>query len=529
MLSAMGSPVVTILAVQVVTNCWGFSVSPRLAISSPLHSRVRSAAWGGLGDGDGLVNGRTIRRRSQLFASRSVPPLPSTDDPFELLGLDPRNPTTDAKEIKRAYRKRAMQYHPDVLTGPDSTEKERDEASKNFARINGAYEFLTGGNKSSNASSSTSSSSSSSSGAYSTYNKPPHRRQSNASSGSYRSTNWEDYMPNYDDEDAKYDADGDSFGAIFSDVLTGAAGYASGVVGGGGGIVGDFIEFLENMDGFQSGGFDDDKTLRDLIAFGSYDEVSSEMDECDILVSSLEKKLSTVENELIQAQADLNAATRYSERLDIDERIAELKAREKVVKGYVKKTKKRLISLRERYKEMVVEGRGGRGYGSSASSRSNQSSYSDSAYKPPQPSYSPPGASPTPSSSSSSSSSSSRGSTSSNNWRNEGFSGSRRSSRSRSSRRGREREAESTSSQRQRQSSSGPSRSGGYSTSRSSNRSSSSSGSDSARSTPQNYEPYVPPHRRSQSSTESAAQQKKRLRELEVDDEFDKLKREMGL
>lgn len=331
-------------------------------------------------------------------------------------------------------------------------------------------------------------------------------------------------MPNYDDEDAKYDAGGDSFGAIFSDALTGAAGYASGVVGGGGGIVGDFIEFLENMDGFQSG-FDDDKTLRDLIAFGSYDEVSSEMDECDILVSSLEKKLSTVENELIQAQADLNAATRYSERLDIDERIAELKAREKVVKGYVKKTKKRLISLRERYKEMVVEGRGGRGYGSSsASSRSSQSSYSDSAYTPPQPSYSPPAASPT-----SSSSSTSRRSTSSNSWRNEGFSGSRRSSRSRSSRRGREREAGSPSSQEQQQSSSGPSRSGGYSSSRSSNESSSSSGSGSARSTPQNYEPYVPPHRRSRSSTDTAAQEKKRLRELEVDDEFDKLKREMGL
>lgn len=498
-------------------------LSPQLAISSPLLGRVRGAARGGLGDGDGgYVNDRTIRRRSQLFASKSSPPLPSTDDPFELLGLDPRNPTTDAKEIKRAYRKRAMQYHPDVLLGPDSTEKERDEASKNFARINGAYEILTGGNKGSNASSSTSSSPSSS-GAYSTYNKPPHRRPSNAS-GNYRSTNWEDFMPNYDDEDAKYDAGGDSFGAIFSDALTGAAGYASGVVGGGGGIVGDFIEFLENMDGFQSG-FDDDKTLRDLIAFGSYDEVSSEMDECDILVSSLEKKLSTVENELIQAQADLNAATRYSERLDIDERIAELKAREKVVKGYVKKTKKRLISLRERYKEMVVEGRGGRGYGSSsASSRSSQSSYSDSAYTPPQPSYSPPAASPT-----SSSSSTSRRSTSSNSWRNEGFSGSRRSSRSRSSRRGREREAGSPSSQEQQQSSSGPSRSGGYSSSRSSNESSSSSGSGSARSTPQNYEPYVPPHRRSRSSTNTAAQEKKRLRELEVDDEFDKLKREMGL
>ena len=524
----MGCPVVAIFAVQFVTNCWGFSVSPWQATSSPLHGRVRSVIQGSGGLGDRCsTNGRSIRLRSQLFASRSSPPLPSTDDPFELLGLDPRNPTTDAKEIKRAYRKRAMQYHPDVLTGPDSTEKERDEASKNFARINGAYEMLTGGNKGSNSSSS-SSSSSTSSGAYSAYNKPPHRRQSNASSGNYRSTNWEDFMPNYDDEDAKYDADGDSFGSIFSDVLTGAAGYASGVAGGGGGIVGDFIEFLENMDGFQSG-YDDDKTLRDLIAFGSYDEVSSEMDECDILVSSLETKLSAVENELIQAQADLNAATRYSEKLDVEERIAELKAREKVVKGYVKKTKKRLISLRERYKEMVVDGRGGRGYGSSStSSRSSQPSYSDSAYIPPQPSYSPPAASPTPSPSSRTRGSTSSGSTSSNSWRNEGFSGGRRSSSSRSSRRGRERQTGNTSNQQQQQSSSGPSRSGGYS-STSSNRSTSSSGSGSAQSTPRKYEPYVPPHRRSRSSVDTAAQDKKRLRELEVDDEFDKLKREMGM
>ena len=36
-------------------------------------------------------------------------------------------------------------------------------------------------------------------------------------------------MPNYNDEDEKYDAGGDSFGAIFSDLLTGAAGAAAGV------------------------------------------------------------------------------------------------------------------------------------------------------------------------------------------------------------------------------------------------------------------------------------------------------------
>jgi hypothetical protein len=87
------------------------------------------------------------------------------------------------------------------------------------------------------------------------------------------------------------------------------------------------------------------------------------MDEVDILVSSLETKMNTVQNELVQAQDELNVAIKYSEKLDIEERIAELKAREKVVEGYLKKGKKRLIRLRERYKELIVDGRGGKGYG----------------------------------------------------------------------------------------------------------------------------------------------------------------------
>ncbi|KAL7527323.1 hypothetical protein ACHAXR_001896, partial [Thalassiosira sp. AJA248-18] len=288
---------------------------------------------------------RTALNSSSSSSNKTKPPpLPEIDDPFLLLGLDSRNPTTDSKEIKRAYRKRAMQYHPDVILGPDSTGKERDEASKNFARINAAYEMLTGGGKGSvGAGSSTADGAKSSSGGYNY--QPPHRR---TSSYSGKSTNWEDFMPNYDEEDSKYDAEGDSIGAIFSDILTGAAGYAAGAAGsGGGGVMGDLIDFLErNVDGFESG-YDDDKSLSQLLVYGTFDEVASEMDETDILVTSLETKLSTVENELMQAQADMNVATKFSEKLDVEERVAELKAREKVFKGYLKKGKKRLIRLRE--------------------------------------------------------------------------------------------------------------------------------------------------------------------------------------
>ena len=82
--------------------------------------------------------------------------------------------------------------------------------------------------------------------------------------------------------DAKYDSGKDSFGSIFSDLLTGAAGYAAGAGGGGGGgIVGDLIDFLErNVDGFESGNSDDDRFLQ----YGSFDEVAGETDQADVLV-----------------------------------------------------------------------------------------------------------------------------------------------------------------------------------------------------------------------------------------------------
>ena len=482
------------------------------------------------------------RRTFILYASSSSnktkpPPLPTIDDPYLLLGLDSRNPTTDKKEIKSAYRKRALRYHPDVILNPDSTEDEREEASKNFARINAAYEMLTGGGKGSVGSTGTAGdgSKSSSSGGYNY--QPPHRRtsdyNSSSSSSKYgKSTNWEDFMPNYNEEDAKYDADGDSFGAIFSDILTGAAGYAAGYGGGGGGIMNDFIEFLEQNIPSTESGYNDDR----LLSYGSFDEVASEMDETDILVTSLETKLDTVANELMQAQADMNVATKFSEKLDLEERIAELKAREKVVKGYLKKGKKRLIKLRERYKELMVEGRGGRGY-QGGSSRSTDSSGSSSRRTSEPTAYAPPSSPPSTATPPTSSPSAPSSSSSANSWRNEGFSGSygRRSSSSRrsSTRRSRgttidendssfKKEEEKQSNQQQQQ----RANENTYSSRASS---ANSSRTSSSKSTPQQYEPWVPPHRRTTSSAERAAQDKKRLRELKVDDDFERLKREMGM
>ncbi|KAL7548094.1 hypothetical protein ACHAWF_011381 [Thalassiosira exigua] len=468
--------------------------------------------------------GTALRASSSSSPSGKTkpPPLPTTDDPFVLLGL---NPTADKKEIKRAYRKRAMQYHPDVIVGPESSEAERAEASRNFARINAAYEMLNGGGTGgvgTGGASTGSGGAKTTSGGY--QYQPPHRRTSGYSGSYGKSTNWEDFMPNYDEEDSKYDADGDSFGAIFSDVLTGAAGYAA-AGRGSGGIVGDFIDFLErNVDGFESG-YDDDKSLSQLLLYGSFDEVADEMDETDVLVTSLETKMSTIQNELMQAQADLTAAVKFSEKLDIEERVAELKAREKVVKGYLKKGKKRLIRLRERYKELMVEGRGGRGYGGASqggSRRSGRSQDTGSYRQASEPA--PPASSSAPASSAPSSAPSS---SSSNSWRNEGFSGSygRRSSSSRrSSRRNRgsekadEPSTTSAASDRMNRQQRSPPDAGQQGRV-----------PDRGNSAPQPYEAWVPPHRRTQSSAERVAEDKKRLRDLKVEDDFEKLKREMGM
>mmetsp|Transcript_5754 Transcript_5754/g.13383 ORF Transcript_5754/g.13383 Transcript_5754/m.13383 type:complete len:359 (-) Transcript_5754:229-1305(-) len=65
-----------------------------------------------------------------------------SDDPFVILGLDA--PTADKKILKRAYKKRALKYHPDVVTDIHSNPEDKKKASDRFAKINGAYEQLMG-------------------------------------------------------------------------------------------------------------------------------------------------------------------------------------------------------------------------------------------------------------------------------------------------------------------------------------------------------------------------------------------------
>jgi hypothetical protein len=451
---------------------------------------------------------KTPRHISRLSMS-----VTDSTDPFQVLNL---SPTSDRKEIKRAYKRMALKYHPDVVTNQDSTPEMRKKANDEFAKINWAYAQLSGKN---GATSSTSSSASTSSSYSYT---PPHRRTSSTYNPNQASTDWRDYMPKYDEE--AYNAGGDSFEKILSDLFVGAAG----VAGSGGGIFRDFVEFLEsNVEGY-SAGEEDDAQLRILLTTGSVEEVGMEMDDTELVVQQLDSKRTNLADELIMRQADRKIASGYMEKMELDEKVAELEARKQVVDEYIKKARKRLLSLQMRYKQLVVGGE------NDNFARGRSSSNSGASWDRQTQSYSPGATSSKETSSNDSMASSSREEDA---WKHEGFGSSGRGRGSSRQSRGRDTRRSTVGSQRQSSTSSTQSPPPQQaSTSRAQWSSSTFStpppqtSTSSARSssvTPS--QPWTPPHRRMAYTETQAREDKKRLQELEVDDAFDQLKKDLGL
>ena len=492
-------------------------------------------------------------------SSSSPPPLPNTEDPYLILGL--LTPTVDKKVIKRAYRRLALQYHPDVRINTNSSAEEKQRANDEFARINAAYAILTGKDSSSSSSSSSrngsssSSSSSSRNGSTGGYT-PPHRRSSSSRSQSTKtSPTWEDFMPKYED-DEQYDTNGDSFGAIFSDFLSGS-GSSSG--SGGTSILNDLISFLEGN--FPSVGTtktkEEDVLLESLLQIGNLQELKMEFDDAKLLVKQLEGKLKGLQMEMDDVESGnvgsaSSASTRtasssssYMEQMRMEEKRKELEARREIVQDYLDRAKVRQIKLRKRIEEVKSQEFDSSSYSSSSTSSqgSTYSTSSSSSYN-----NSPRSNGTSPDQKSTRTNTSSAGDNASSkqqpddNWKREGFGSSGR-------RRGRGRSSSSSRSSPSSESTSNGRPSSGYtaSTSSSSNAEQRSSSKRQRQSSPtpssqsrQNHgysssssrtssSAELPPHRRLTSRMQQQFEDKRRLREIKVDEEIEQMKKDLGI
>ena len=127
------------------------SSHPRASVSPPPSSLLRMSIHHGERVTDGRVVDPSPSSSSSSSSSsnsgnrKSPPPLPLTSDPLSVLGLD-ASPESypsgyiPSTAVKRAYRQRTAQYHPDAIISPDSTKEERQKANDDFARITAAYE-----------------------------------------------------------------------------------------------------------------------------------------------------------------------------------------------------------------------------------------------------------------------------------------------------------------------------------------------------------------------------------------------------
>jgi len=288
-------------------------------------------------------------------------------DPYKILDIPVG--TTDKMVIKRAYKRMAMKYHPDVISNTDANGKQ--SANDRFIKINAAYELLSGKTAAQNGQSGPSSTKTSTSSGY----QPPHRRrsaswQSSSTSSNTSSENWIDYNSKYSGKkEEEYDADGDSFGSIFADLLSGLGGAAAGYVGGGKGLITDLVDFLEGnfpeYGAFVAG--EVDVALDTILQSNDVALVRNEVDDTSLLIQQLTTKLSKLDKEIHQLELENASLANFSQREKKEEELASLKGRKRVVEDYLKRGRKRLVQLQKRFVSL-------RGDRQAASSNSDSSS-----------------------------------------------------------------------------------------------------------------------------------------------------------
>lgn len=210
------------------------------------------------------------RRRAEVRAA--------TADYYEVLGL-PRDAAPSA--VKRAYRRAALQNHPDVSSAPDAKER--------FLRVQEAYNVLSDPAQ-----------------------RAAYDRRTRVGAGPA----WQqpapgpafdpdEYLRRWRQRNPMPDDLNDSFGSIFSDLFSGVAdAVGSGSRDGSreGSLMDDFVEFLEKqVDGFgvNASGYasDDNDGLDDILRTSDVDVLQAEIDDARFVLQQLRTRRTKLEEE----------------------------------------------------------------------------------------------------------------------------------------------------------------------------------------------------------------------------------------